>query len=620
MLSAENRERGLIGSLANRVDPRMLAERAGAKLSGWMAQVSWGRVVRLLADFLILYLSVACALILRYLWWILVDAEGRVPRLELLAYLSIFRDAAWIVAAIGVALFLVSGFYTYGRGYHSRYKALIIVQAVTLTYLITGFFAFLFPEVVKLPRSVLLVSWAMSLLALLLSRLWSQLWRTIVHIEDRRGRPVQASDGRRHVLVIGGGGYIGSALLPILLRDGYRVRVLDLFLYGAGPIESVLNHPDVEFIKADFRQVDALVEAMRGVDQVVHLGGIVGDPACAIDEELTIDVNLNATRVIADVAKGQGVKRLVFASTCSVYGASDEILDERSVLNPVSLYARSKIASEKVLLEMTDHKFAPVILRFGTIYGQSGRTRFDLVVNLLVAKALVDGEITIFGGDQWRPFLHVEDAALAVAKFLRAPLALGRGEIFNVGSNAENYTIAQIGKIVNQAVPEAALVSSGSDDDKRNYRVRFDKIARTVNFKTKWTVEAGVRQVLEAMRSGEVTNYRDSLYSNAKFLGEEGSTLLVRRELDWAHHAIRQPAVPIPLVGGGLISTPLSADRRGPVERAEGADMAGFVEQRVPGRAAGVEDGVVTRPQAVREEALAQIQPDPLDGVELGRA
>ena len=153
----------------------------------------------------------------------------------------------------------------------------------------------------------------------------------------------------RRVLVIGGGGYIGSALLPKLLDAGYHVRLLDLLLYSTEPIQDVLSHPDLEVIQADFRQVDRVVEAMQDVDAVIHLGAIVGDPACALDEELTIEVNLMATRMIAEVAKGSGINRFIFASTCSVYGASDELLDEYSALNPVSLYARSKIASEQVL-------------------------------------------------------------------------------------------------------------------------------------------------------------------------------------------------------------------------------------------------------------------------------
>jgi nucleoside-diphosphate-sugar epimerase len=332
------------------------------------------------------------------------------------------------------------------------------------------------------------------------------------------------------------------------LQQGYRVRVLDLFLYGFGPIAKALDNPAVEIVRADFRQIDALVRAMHGVDHVVHLGGIVGDPACTIDEELTIDVNVSATRLVGEVAKGNGIKHFLFASTCSVYGASDDVLTERSTLNPLSLYARSKLASERVLLGMADDTFTPTILRFGTIYGLSGRTRFDLVVNLLAAKAAFEGRITVFGGDQWRPFLHVEDAALAVVRLLDLPP--GRGaDVFNVGSNKENYTIAQVGGIVKTVVPEAELTLAAGDRDRRNYRVSFSKVQIMVEFEPCWTVEIGVRQVVNAIRVGEITDYHEMRYSNEKYLTEMNGNGLAPPRIQWAHDLIRQPAAPIGGVG-----------------------------------------------------------------------
>jgi nucleoside-diphosphate-sugar epimerase len=337
------------------------------------------------------------------------------------------------------------------------------------------------------------------------------------------------------VLVIGGAGYIGSALLTKLLNKGYRVRLLDLLMFGEEPIAQHLDHPRLELVRADFRQVDKVVEAMHGMDAVIHLGAIVGDPACALDEELTTEVNLMATRMIAEVAKGHGVRRFIFASTCSVYGASDEILDERSILNPVSLYARSKIASEKVLMKMADANFAPVILRFGTIYGLSGRTRFDLVVNLLTAKAIVENQITVYGGDQWRPFVHVDDAALAVHKVLEAPLSVVREQVFNVGSNEQNYTIQQVGEIIQRLVPEASLLSMGNDSDRRNYRVSFNHIRNTLGFVPQWSLEQGIRQVIHAFESGKIVDYQDPKYSNVKFLIVDSTSRLVRRESRWAY-------------------------------------------------------------------------------------
>jgi nucleoside-diphosphate-sugar epimerase len=284
---------------------------------------------------------------------------------------------------------------------------------------------------------------------------------------------------------------------------------------------------------------------MRDIDAVIHLGAIVGDPACALDEDLTIEVNLMATRMIAEVAKGFDVHRFIFASTCSVYGAGNEILDERSALNPVSLYAQSKIASEKVLSSMASTTFSPTMLRFGTIYGLSGRTRFDLVVNLLTAKALVDGEITVYGGSQWRPFVHVDDAALAVFEVLEAPIPLVSNQVFNVGSNEQNYTIAQVGELIHDIVPAAKLLNMGSDTDLRNYRVSFDKICRELGFKPQWTVEQGVAQVVEAIESGAVKDYRHAKYSNVKFLNEEGLVHLVRPKDKWAYELIHEIYMPV---------------------------------------------------------------------------
>jgi nucleoside-diphosphate-sugar epimerase len=244
--------------------------------------------------------------------------------------------------------------------------------------------------------------------------------------------------------------------------------------------------------------------------------------------------------MIAEVAKGSGVGHFIFASTCSVYGASDQMLDERSELNPVSLYARSKIASEKVLLKMADEHFAPVILRFGTIYGLSGRTRFDLVVNLLTAKAYVDKEITIFGGDQWRPFLHVDDAAQALLQVMEAPMGLVRNQIFNVGSNEQNFTIRQVGEIVHSIVADAKVVNKGEDVDRRNYWVNFNKINHALGFAPNWTVEQGVEQVLQALRSGRVGDYKDARYSNVKFLTEEGIYRLARHGNGWAYELLNE--------------------------------------------------------------------------------
>jgi nucleoside-diphosphate-sugar epimerase len=503
--------------------------------------------VRMTADVVIVNMALLVALAMRFFYFIALEQTSARGRYHTMFWhsLAAYRDSAWLLTLLSLGICALSGFYTYGRAYRGRYKALIVAQAVSVAYALFGVVAYSLYGRLPLPRSVLIGSWLLSGGMLILARLWSFVWTKVMLAEGYLATRGEVH-AMRTVLVIGGAGYIGSALIPKLLEAGYHVRLIDMLWYSTSPIQKVIHHPHLEIRQTDFRQVDQVVEAMQNVDAVIHLGAIVGDPACALDEELTIEVNLMATRMIAEVAKGSGVRRFIFASTCSVYGASDNYLDERSALNPVSLYAHSKIASEQVLQNMGGVDFSPIILRFATIYGLSGRTRFDLVVNLLTAKAVMDGQITIFGGNQWRPFLHVDDAALALLKVLQAPLAVVHNQIFNVGSDEQNYTINQIGEIILKLVPTATVVNKESDTDRRNYRVKFSKIRQVLHFAPQWNVAQGVQQVIAAIRSGQVTDYHDAQYSNVKFLSEEGLTRLIRPQNGWVHELIKEtmPASP----------------------------------------------------------------------------
>lgn len=513
-------------------------------LSAWVKKaITFQGIVRVVADMVMVNVAVILSLAVRLLW---IIASGSTSsnisyRITFWNYARVFLNNSWALTLICLIVFSLSGFYTYGRFYRGRYKALIVFQAVSLAYILFGFLTYLaqsnfllgnLSALLNFPRGALLLAWALSAAMLIAARGWATVWKGVIKSESARLNRPEAKK-IQNILVIGGAGYIGSALLPKLLEAGYRVRLLDLLIYGTEPIQEWLNHPRLEIVKADFRQVEKVVQAMHGMDAVVHLGGLVGDPACALDEQLTIDINLMATRMIAEVAKGSGIAHFVFASTCSVYGESDQMLDERSELRPVSLYARSKIASEKVLLKMADEHFAPIILRFSTIYGFSGRSRFDLVVNLLTAKAIVDNEITVFGGDQWRPFLHVSDAALAILRVLKMPLNAVRNQTFNVGSNDQNFQIKQIAELIKQRVPSAEIINNDDITDKRNYWVNFNKISRTLGFIPEWTVERGIDQVIEAIRGGKIKDYRDAKYSNIKFLKEQGLYLLTNNPSLW---------------------------------------------------------------------------------------
>ncbi|MCD6471449.1 NAD-dependent epimerase/dehydratase family protein [bacterium] len=320
------------------------------------------------------------------------------------------------------------------------------------------------------------------------------------------------------VLVTGGAGYVGSVLVRKLLNKGYKVKVIDKLLFGDESIKELYNAPHFEFIKADLQKDNQeILKAVKNTDAIVHLAAIVGDPACAIQPDITIKTNYLATVNLAKICKNKGIKKFVFASTCSNYGASNkEKLKEESTLRPVSLYAESKIYAEKKLIKMTDKNFMPIIFRFSTLYGLSPRMRFDLVVNFLTMKAFVDKEITIFGGNQWRPFLHVSDVAQLIVNCLDTPFSKIKGQIFNVGSNKENYLIRDLGKIIKEVIPEVKVKYIENSTDLRTYNVLFEKLEKTFNFKPTKTVKEGVKEIYDALKQGQFPNPKDSKYYNHK--------------------------------------------------------------------------------------------------------
>lgn len=333
---------------------------------------------------------------------------------------------------------------------------------------------------------------------------------------------LEKGDSVRKVLVIGGAGYLGSVLVRKLLSEGYTVRVLDNLMYSDVGIKDLYGTPNFEFVKGDMRDLSAVTNAIKNMDAVIHLAAIVGDPASALSPQNTIEINYLATKIVAEVCKFNQINRFVFASTCSVYGCSkspEDLLDENSELKELSLYAKMKSYSEKALLEMQDGNFAPTILRMATLYGLSPRMRFDLVVNLITAKAFFDKQITIFGGSQWRPFLHVEDAADAFIECIRQPLENVGGKVFNTGTNEQDYQIKDIGEIIRQAMPDAEVITEDAQDE-RNYRVSFDKIRNELGFRAKKTVSEGVAEIKEAISQGTISDYKSKEYCNYEFLCE----------------------------------------------------------------------------------------------------
>ena len=320
------------------------------------------------------------------------------------------------------------------------------------------------------------------------------------------------------VCVVGGAGFVGSILAELLLDQGYEVTILDALLYGDEGIRHLLDRPGLSLVTGDLRDITVTIQAFRHASAVVHLGALVGDPACAIDEQLTLEVNRDATAKAAAIARGLGIDRFIFASTCSVYGASAGVLDEDSPLEPISVYARSKVESEQLLLAQSGPGFWPTVLRFGTLYGQSQRERFDLVVNLLTAQAVATGEITVFGGTQWRPFVHVRDVADAILGCLEAPDTKVGGCVFNLGGDEENYTLAQIAEIISAAVPGVRVHVKPATAQEADYHVSFARIRSATGFVPRRTVADGVAEIAASIACGEVPDYTDSRYNNYKAL------------------------------------------------------------------------------------------------------
>ena len=339
-------------------------------------------------------------------------------------------------------------------------------------------------------------------------------------IVERSATRRSPTRGERRVLVTGGAGFIGSHLTRMLLDRNYQVRVLDNFTYGFNGLSAIGSHPRLDVISGDICNLRDVSRAMRDVDGVIGLAAIVGDPACNLDPEETINLNYAATKILAEAADFYGVQRLVFASSCSVYGASqkEDLLNERSRLNPVSLYARTRVLSENIIFDRCGDT-EPVVLRLATVFGLSPRMRFDLVVNTLTARAVVERTISIFGGGQWRPNVHCRDAARAFLMALEAPGDKVAGEVFNVGGDENNHRISEIGEIVASIVGDVQVNLQNEIPDPRDYRVSFEKIRRVIGFVPEYSVRDGVREVVSAMRADlGLRTHMDPMYHNVQAL------------------------------------------------------------------------------------------------------
>ena len=308
-----------------------------------------------------------------------------------------------------------------------------------------------------------------------------------------------------NILVTGGAGYVGSAMVPLLLAAGHRVRVLDVLLHGGESLLGVWSDPRFELVRGDLREPAALRAALDGIEGVVHLAAIVGDPACARAPELARAVNVDASLALIAAADGAGVARFVFASTCSNYGRMADprgYVTEESPLAPVSLYAETKVAVERALLGRRGGGMQVTALRFATVFGVSPRMRFDLTVNEFTLAMIRDRHLVVYGDQFWRPYVHVRDVGRAVLRTLEADADLVSGAVFNVGSTEENYQKRQLVELIAPYAPDADVEFVERLEDPRDYRVSFARIRERLGFEISSTVPDGVREVAGLVRAG----------------------------------------------------------------------------------------------------------------------
>ena len=335
------------------------------------------------------------------------------------------------------------------------------------------------------------------------------------------------TDSQKHILITGGAGYIGSLLTSELLRQNYRVTVLDSLLFGGESLVSFLPHPNFHFVKADVTEKravkDSLKEEWQKPDALIHLAAIVGFPACqAVGKQVAWKYNVEATKMVFEQAADLGVDRFVFASTYSNYGLSEDgkPVTEESPLNPQSLYAETKIAAEEYLLNQKDSTCAPLLFRFATLYGISPRTRFDLIVNQFVLDAFTKRQLIIYQRGYSRSFVHIRDVARGVIIGLEAERSKIQGQIFKLGTDNGNYSKDDIVRLILKRMPEVVVEYKNLTfgGDMRDITVSFSKIKNVLDFNTTLDVNDGVREVLFALKNGIIQNPMDVRYRNAQFI------------------------------------------------------------------------------------------------------
>lgn len=324
--------------------------------------------------------------------------------------------------------------------------------------------------------------------------------------------------GPRRVLLLGGGGYVGTVVAGYLLDCGYAVRCLDPFVYGNDyAISHLLNNPNFEYCMGDMGDNATLDAALEAVSDVVILGGLVGDPITKKYPAASVVVNEAAvSAVIRNLSGRENLRRVIFVSTCSNYGLVEDgqLATELTPLRPLSLYAKAKVAMEELMLSYKGQTaFEGTVLRFATAFGLSPRMRFDLTVSQFAREMALGRNLVVFDPDTWRPYCHVCDFAILIRRVIEAPASRINYEVFNAGGNINNSTKRNLVELIQKYVPDAQIEIQKEGPDPRNYRVDFSKIAEALCFSPRLTIDDGVRQVVKAVRSG-LFHGPDEIYGN----------------------------------------------------------------------------------------------------------